>query len=60
MGQKISAEEMKRYRTPEGYAQCGGCPEWSMRPVPQPGHLEDCSECFRHCQCNRRCSERYE
>lgn len=34
--------------------QCQGCPDESTRLVPQGGiHLDDCSECFRHCGCVR-------
>lgn len=37
-----------------GMEQCQGCPDTSLRMVPQGGvHLDDCSECFRHCQCQR-------
>lgn len=53
--QTVTMEERKRAMgiTPD-MEQCAGCPHESLRVVPQGGvHLDDCSECCNHCQCQR-------
>lgn len=50
--QTVTHEDRDRAMGILGTQQCEGCPEESRRYVPQGnGHLDDCSECQRHCQC---------
>jgi hypothetical protein len=36
------------------WVQCAGCPDPQYVAPGRPGHLSDCTECERHCQCWRR------
>lgn len=48
-----AAERARAMGIQPGMQQCDGCPDTSLRLVPQGGvHLDSCSECPRHCGCN--------
>lgn len=53
--QTVTMEERERAMgIVPGMVQCEGCPDESLRVVPQGGvHSDDCGNCFRHCWCQR-------